>query len=96
MSHAFTDPRAEDILAIIAKETAVDRALLLPDASIEELGIASLDLTQTVFEIESRFDVEIPVVASQEGAEFRTIGALVAHVLATLDQAAAKRATAAS
>ena len=36
-----TDPRVGQILDIFAKETATDRALLRPEATIEELGIAS-------------------------------------------------------
>ena len=92
MSDAYADPRAEESLAIIANETRIDRAALLPDATIDALGIASLDLTQAVFEMETRFDIEIPVVVHQEGAEFATIGALVAHVLATLERANATRA----
>lgn len=89
---AFTDERANEILDIIAKETGVERNLLIPGATLDELGIPSLDLTQALFEIESHFDVEIPVVADREGAEFTTIGGLVAHVLTTLDRAAALRA----
>jgi len=53
------------------------------------LGIPSLDLTQAVFELETHFDVEIPVVVSTGGAEFATMGGLVQHVLATLDRKAA-------
>ena len=88
----FEDERANEILDIIAKETGVGRELLIPVATLEELGIPSLDLTQAVFEIETHFDVEIPVVAERDGAEFTTIGGLVAHVLTTLDRAAALRA----
>ena len=88
----FADPRAPEILDIIARETGVDRALLLPDATLEALGIPSLDLTQAVFEIESHFDIEVPVVAERDGAEFVTIGGLVGHVLVTLDKAHAARA----
>jgi acyl carrier protein len=78
------DPRVEQILSIVARETGVDRALLHPDASIQELGIASIDIVQTVFELEATFDIEIPVVTQQAGAEFTTIGDLLTHVLATL------------
>jgi acyl carrier protein len=88
----FSDERANEILDIIAKETGVERSLLVPNATLDELGIPSLDLTQAVFEIETHFDVEIPVVADREGAEFTTIGGLVAHVLTTLDRAAILRA----
>ncbi|MDE2515858.1 MAG: hypothetical protein KGL12_07525 [Rhodospirillales bacterium] len=90
MSAVFpADPRIGEILDIVAQETEVARAALLPDATLDGLGIPSLDLTHALFAIETHFDVEIPVVADQQGAEFITVGALVAHILATLDRAAA-------
>ncbi len=86
------DPRAGkiagEILDIIAQETGIERALLLPEASIEALGIPSLDMTQAVFALETHFDIEIPVIADRPGGgEFATIGDLVAHVLASIDRA---------
>jgi acyl carrier protein len=89
MNNVIADPRSQIILDIVAKETGVDRAALVPDATVEQLGIASLDLTQALFEIETKFDVEIPVLPTTAGQEFISIGALLAHVLATLDQQAA-------
>jgi acyl carrier protein len=80
------DPRTGDILDIVAKETGVARERLTPDASIQELGIASLDMVQTIFAIESRYDVEIPAITNAPGAEFETVGGLLAHVLQTLDR----------
>lgn len=81
------DPRAGEILDIVAAETGVPKDKLTPDASIEALGIPSLDLVQTVFALETRFDIEIPVVADRSGAgEFETVGALVSHVIATIDR----------
>ncbi len=85
----WTDPRAGEILDIIAQETGIERALLLPEAGIEALGIPSLDMTQAVFELETHFDIEIPVVPtrpSNGGGEFATVGDLVAHVLDTIDR----------
>ncbi len=81
------DPRTSDILDIVAKETQIDRGLLKLDASIEGLGIPSLDMVQTIFEIEARYEVEIPVVSDRSGAEFSTLGDLVAHVLQAIDAA---------
>ncbi len=82
------DSRAAEILDIVAAETGVPRDKLTPDASLEALGIPSLDLVQTVFALETRYDIEIPVAADRSGAgEFDTVGDLVAHVLATLDRA---------
>lgn len=86
----MTDSRRDQILDIVAKETGIERSRLVPEASIEELGIPSLDMVQTIFELESRFDVEIPVVSEKAGAEFATVGDLVDHVLLTLDRAPAK------
>lgn len=41
LAHA-TDPRVEVILAIVAKETGVNRTALRPEVTIQELGIASI------------------------------------------------------
>ena len=89
VSAAFEDdPRVSRILDIVAGETATDRAALLPDAKIDELGISSLALTLAVFKLETVYDIEIPVIAERAGAEFGTVGELVAHVLAVIDKAA--------
>ena len=86
-----TDPRVDEILTIVARETAVDRERLRPDATIDELGIPSLDMAQTLFALESHFDVEIPVVSERAGAEFTTVADLVSHVLTTLDAGRSKQ-----
>ncbi len=85
-------PHAEEILQIVARETGVERARLTPEATIEQLGIASIDLTLAVFELEKHFDIEIPVVAPAAGgavaggSEFGSVGDLVRHVLAAVDR----------
>ncbi len=80
------------ILDIVAKETGVDRARLQPEARLADLEIPSLDVVPTLFALESRFDIEIPVIADHTGAEFETVAALVDHVLATIDHSAPGRA----
>ena len=81
------DPRSDEILDIVAKETGVDRTRLTPDAVLSDLDIPSLDLVQTMFAIEERYKTDIPVVSDRTGAEFQTVGDLVQHVIATLDKA---------
>ncbi len=83
------DSRACRILEIMAKETFVDRDKLVPDATIEELGIASLDVVQTMFALEEEFDIQIPVAGQGGGLEFATVKSLVDHVIAVLDEIAA-------
>src|SRR3569833_2173128 len=54
------DPRASAILHIISEETGIDPGRLTPDATLDELGLSSLDLVETLFKIESHFNIEIP------------------------------------
>jgi len=83
----MTDPRADEILAIVARETGVPRDKLVPEAELAVLDIPSLDMVQAIFAIEEHFQIDIPVVSDQTGGEFKTVGDLVAHVLHTLDHA---------
>ncbi len=78
------DPRIPEILDIVAKETGIERDRLTPTASISALDIASLDMVQAIFAIETHFNVEIPVSTEQDGAEFTSVGDLVKHVLASI------------
>ena len=76
--------RAETIIAILAAETAIDPELLRREVRIAELGIASIDLMQAIFALETHFDIEIPVITRNGGGEFTTVGDLVAHVEAAI------------
>jgi len=82
----MNDPRISKILDIIAEETSIDRALLVPEATIEDLGIASIDLIETIFRIETVFNIDIPVISERSGEEFATVKGLIDHVLAAMDE----------
>ena len=73
-----------EILDIVAAETAVPRDKLVSTATVDELGIASLDMVQAIFALETRFGIDIPVVADRTGGEFGTVGDLVDHVLGAI------------
>jgi acyl carrier protein len=92
----MVDTRVSRILDIFAKETFVDRAKLVPEATIDELGIASLDVVQAVFAIESEFNIDIPVTGKGAGLEFSDVKSLVDHVIEIMDRAAGPRAAASS
>lgn len=85
----MVDQRAARILDIFAAETFVDRDKLLPEATIDELGIASLDVVQAVFALETAFNIDIPVTGKGAGLEFSNIKSLVDHVLEIMDRGAA-------
>lgn len=55
------------VLDIVAKECRLDRASLTLESKLEDLKIESIDLMQTVFQIEEAFDVYVP----QEGDGFK-------------------------
>ncbi len=82
------DPRVQRILEIFAKETGVGVGLLQPEATLQDLGVESLDLTMAVFQLEETFDIEIPVVTENAGMEFNRVGDLVTYVITILDKTA--------
>ena len=55
------------ILDIVAKECKLDRASLSLDSKLEDLKIESIDLMQTIFQIEETFDIYVP----QESDNFK-------------------------
>ncbi|MCK0198679.1 acyl carrier protein [Ancylobacter sp. 6x-1] len=77
------DPRISEIIDFIAAEVGVERGLLTPQTPVADLGISSLDLIETIFKLESRFDIEIPNDGPLNGNDV-TVGALVDHVAALL------------
>ncbi len=54
------------VLDIVAKECRLDRDSLTLESKLEELDIQSVDLMQTIFQIEETFDIYVP----QEGDDF--------------------------
>lgn len=79
------DPRIDQILDIVARETKIERGRLQLDARTEDLGIGSLDLTLVVFEIESHFGIELPFSPEPPADKSMTVGMLVDQVLQFLD-----------
>lgn len=47
------------IFAIIADQAKLDTATIRSDSTLTDLGVASLDAIEVIFEIEERFDVTL-------------------------------------
>ncbi len=78
------EPRAYDeIVAILSKETGIEPERLTQEATIQDLGIQSIDLVQAIFAIETRFDIEIPAGPEQDGGSV-TVGDFIRHILARI------------
>ncbi len=80
------DPRVDDILDIIAQSARLDRASLRLETPLDELSISSLTLIEAVFEIESKYDVEIPTEQFVKKPD-TTLGELIRGALARIDRA---------
>ena len=71
----------QDVIAIIKKKIRVDRTEIGPDDKLQELGLESLDALELVFDIEEKFNVEIPVNANDANiGGFQTVGDVVRAV----------------
>jgi len=64
------DPAMLDrILRIIADEGKVDVAKIKPDATLDSLGMMSIDVVSILMGIEEEFDAYIPMSANLQAAE---------------------------
>lgn len=67
---------ANEVMEIIAARMPVgDRKIALPDR-LDALGLESLDVLEIAFDLEQRFNIEIPFNANTK-FEFDTVGSLV-------------------
>jgi acyl carrier protein len=69
---------ADDILDTVAKEALVERAKLTPEATLESLGIASLDIISIGFALEDQFGVALD---QSEFERVRTVSDLLDLIL---------------
>jgi acyl carrier protein len=72
---------AQDVMAIIKKKIRVDRENIAMDDRLQDLGLESLDALELVFDIEEKFDIEIPVNANEANiGGFETVADVVREV----------------
>ena len=56
---------AQSVIDIIAKETSLPPEKISLDSTLQEMDVHSLDGIQIIFEIEDRFDINIPESEAQ-------------------------------
>lgn len=73
---------ASDVIAIIARKKRVDRPAVEVSDRLEDLGLESLDAVEMIFDLEEKFDIQIPYNANTNNprTEFATVGDVVAAV----------------
>ncbi len=67
----------EQVFALVAKHTKVERSALSRDSVFAELGADSLDIVDMLLAVEDTLDIAIP---EEQAAAFKTVGELIAFV----------------
>ena len=70
----------DDVLEIVAQKSTMDRAKLVPEAKLADLGISSLDMVDLICTVEDKLGIELPFNANTGAQDFRTIGDVIAAV----------------
>lgn len=78
----------QQVFEIIAKQAKLDAAIIKPESTLKDLGVASLEAIELIFDIEEHFNINFP---DQQGANFDTdtVQSLVDAVQKALDEKAA-------
>jgi len=79
----MSDNVQDQVIAIIAEQAMLEVEDVSLTASLEDLGIDSLGLVESIFAIEEAFDIQVPFNANEpEKSEFdiSSVAAIVAAV----------------
>ncbi len=71
------------VIAIIAEQAVLDPSDVKPENTLEELGIDSLGLVESIFAIEEAFDITVPFNANDPQAgdfDISSVAAIIAAV----------------
>ncbi len=84
----MTDTTQQQVFDIIAKQAKIDVATITPESTLKDLGVASLEAIELIFDMEEHFDITFP---DQQGANFDsdTVQSLLDAVQQGLDAKAA-------
>ena len=73
----------DKVIAIIAEQAVLDPSDVSNDSSLEDLGIDSLGLVESIFAIEEEFDISIPFNANDPTAsdfDISNVAAIIAGI----------------
>jgi len=79
----MTDSVRDKVIAIIAEQAVLDPGDVTPAATLEDLGIDSLGLVESIFAIEEAFDIQVPFNANepeQSDFDISSVASIIAAV----------------
>ena len=77
------DSVKDRVIEIIAEQAVLDVSDVKMDSTLEDLGISSLGLVESIFAIEEAFDIQVPFNANepdQSDFDISNVAAIVAAV----------------
>ena len=80
------------VVAIIAQQAVLDVSDVKMDSTLEDLGIDSMGLVESIFAIEEAFDIQVPFNANNPGASDFDISSVAAIVRAVEGLVAGRQA----
>ncbi len=66
-----------DVIAIIAGKLRGQKPDIKLTDRLEDLGLESLDTVEAIFDLEEKFDIQIPFSPNEVRAKFETVGDVV-------------------
>lgn len=82
----------DKVIAIIAEQAVLEPSDVKMDMTLEDLGIDSLGLVESIFAIEEAFDISVPFNANDPGASDFDISS-VARIVAGVEALVADQKT---
>ncbi len=82
----------DKVIAIIAEQAVLEPSDVSMDSTLEDLGIDSLGLVESIFAIEEAFDIQVPFNANEpEKSDFdiSSVAAIIAAVEGLIKEQAA-------
>lgn len=73
----------DKVIAIIAEQAMLEPSDITPEKTLEDLGIDSLGLVESIFAIEEAFDIQVPFNAndpSESDFDISSVGAIISAV----------------
>lgn len=71
------DDVTRDVVAIIAKKLGDNKRELQLTDRLDELGLDSFAAVEMIFDLEEKFDIQIPYNSNDARMEFETVGDVV-------------------
>lgn len=82
------------VIEIIAEQAMLDVEDVSPEATLQDLGIDSMGLVESIFAIEEAFDIQVPFNANAPGESEFDISSVAAIIAAVESLVAAQKADA--